>query len=228
MTRQEMLARYRHLRAINRRQQSDALDLVPKSALFDCARRLRIARGRTLMLDNPDEMTLVFDLLVHAGVGGRTRAIDRYAARNKPAPGTAEALVLSMAQQARFAVWQVEQRHEMIGVWVSDFMSHERLWLIDESLEACCPKDLVLAGRLMAVDDFVMTCGVLVPIDEFVLEEAWRTMPKWDPASMADVIQDSRFATAIYRAAIHTGTMDQVRMVDPTPQNLARAALAAG
>lgn len=226
MTRDEKLAGYRHWRAINKRQQSEALKLVPQAAILDCARRLRIARGRTLTLDNPDEMTLVFDLVVHAGVGGRTRAIDRYTALHSPMPGTDEALMLSMARQARFAVWTIEQRHETIGVWAVDAFRNDRLWLIDESLEACWQPGLMLAGRIMAVDDFVMTCGVLVPVDEFVIEVAQQSMPRWNPATVDDVLRDPRFATAIYRAAIHAGTMDRVRMIDPTTESLAEAVLA--
>src|SRR5579859_3181949 len=120
MTREDKLARCRHLREINKRQQSEALDLVSQATMLDCAHRLRIARGRTLMFDNPDEMTLVFDLVVHAGVGGRTRAIDRYAAKHIPEPGTSEALMLSMVRQAKFAVSTIEQQHELIGVWAVD------------------------------------------------------------------------------------------------------------
>ena len=84
MNRDEKLARYRHLRAINKRQQTGALDCVSRAAMLDCARRLGLARGRTLILDDPDEMTLVFDLVVHAGIGGRSRAIDRYADKVRP------------------------------------------------------------------------------------------------------------------------------------------------
>jgi hypothetical protein len=53
MNRNEKLARYRHLRAINKRQQTGALDCVSQAAMLDCARRLGLARGRTLILDDP-------------------------------------------------------------------------------------------------------------------------------------------------------------------------------
>jgi hypothetical protein len=62
----------------------------------------------------------------------------------------------------------------------------------------------------MAVDDFVMTCGVLVPIDELVLIEAWGSMPRVASASRIELIQDPRFATALYRAALNVGAMEGV------------------
>ena len=38
-----------------------------------------LAQGRTLILDDMEEMNYVFDLAIHTGPPGRSRAIDRYA-----------------------------------------------------------------------------------------------------------------------------------------------------
>ena len=158
MNRNEKLARYRHLRAINKRQQTGALDCVSQATMLDCARRLGLARGRTLILDDPDEMTLVFDLVVHAGIGGRSRAIDRYADKVRPPPGSDDELVLTATRNARFTIWEVERRHAIAGLHVVDVATRETLWLIDESFESSCRPGYVCASRLIAVDDFVMTC----------------------------------------------------------------------
>ena len=223
MNREEKLCRYRHLRAINKRQQSDALDYVSQTAMLDCARRLGLARGRTLMLDNPDEMTLVYDLAVHAGVGGRSRAIGRYADRVRPPLGSDDALMLAAALDARFGLWAVEGRHETVGLHINHMMGGEQAWLIDEALEASCPNDRIFAGRLMTVGDFVMTCGVVVPVDEIVVMEACGSMPRWFVTSEADIVQDPRFAIAIFRAVIRTGTMEGVRYIDPAKVDLLEA-----
>ena len=171
MNRDEKLARYRHLRAINKRQQTGALDCVSRAAMLDCARRLGLARGRTLILDDPDEMTLVFDLVVHAGIGGRSRAIDRYADKVRPLPGSDDELVLTAARNARFTMWEVERRHPIAGLHVVDVATGDTLWLIDESFESSCRPGHVCASRLIAVDDFVMAAGAFVPVDETVLME---------------------------------------------------------
>ena len=171
MNRNEKLARYRHLRAINKRQQTGALDCVSQTTMLDCARRLGLARGRTLILDDPDEMTLVFDLVVHAGIGGRSRAIDRYADKVRPPPGSDDELVLTATRNARFTVWEVERRHAIAGLHVVDVATRDTLWLIDESFEASCRPGHVCASRLIAVDDFVMSAGAFVPVDATVLME---------------------------------------------------------
>jgi hypothetical protein len=222
-TREQMLSRYRHLRAINRRQQSDALHFVSQSTMLDCARRVGLARGRTLMLDNETEMTFVFDLAVHTAMGGRSRAIDRYADRNPPLAGSDDALMLAAARKAHFAIWVVESRHEAIGLHITDIFSREQLWLIDEALEASHPLRRMFASRLMAIDDFVMTCGAIAPIDELVLLETLRSIPHALHASRTDAVQDPRLAAAIFRGAIRTGITKGVRFVDPTAENLQEA-----
>jgi hypothetical protein len=221
--RDDILGRYRHLRAINKRQQSDALDYVSQTAMLDCARRLGIARGRTLLLDNPDAMTLVYDLCVHAGVGGRSRAIDRYAVRNPPVPESDEAMMLTAARQARFAIFQVQRRHEVFGLYVKDPVQDEQLWLQDESLEATCPVGVFLASRLITIDDFVITCGVMVPVDPLVLGEAVLSLPRGFENAIIEAMQHPRFAIALFRAAIHAGVMDGVRYIDPTEEDLIEA-----
>ena len=169
MTRQEQRDRYRHLRAINSEQQSAALKFISRPTMMDYGRRLGVLRGRTFVCESTDEMTLVFDLAVHTAPPGRSRAIDRYARSVHPRPGSDEAIMLKAAQDACFRVLRVEGRHAPLGLSVRDITTGEILWLIDEALEASAPVGAVMAGRVMAVDDFIMTCGAVVPLDRDVL-----------------------------------------------------------
>lgn len=225
--RERKLQRYRHLRTINKQQQSAALSSVSTTALLDCARRLGLTRGRSITLGSHDEMNLIYDLVVHAGLGGRSSAIARYAAKVQPAPGSDEEKMLVAVRNARFAVLEVERRDETVGIHVRDIVSNEVHWLIDEGLEASGALGSIFASRLMAVDDFVMTCGVVVPMNELVLIEAWRSMPRVSSASRIELMQDPRLATALYRAALNVGAMEGVQFLDPGTGEL-RAALLAG
>jgi hypothetical protein len=182
--------------------------------MLDCARRLGVARGQTLVLDNMEEMTLVYDLAVYTSKAGRSRAIDRYARRAGPALTVDEATMLRAAQAARFRIWRVEGPHETLGLWVSDVVLGGTMWVIDEGMEASFPVGAVCAGRLMAVDDFMMTCGVLVPVGVELLMAALRNIPNVASHSREDLLDDPRLAINIYHAAIATGTMENVRFVD--------------
>src|SRR6185437_12318556 len=120
--REAKLQRYRHLRAINKQQQSAALNSVSTTALLDCARRLGLARGRTITLGSDDEMNLVYDLVVHAGLGGRSSAIARCAAKMQPPPGSDEDKMLIALRSARFAVLQTQRHDKTIGLHVRDIV----------------------------------------------------------------------------------------------------------
>src|ERR1700728_2780602 len=164
MTRGEKLARYRRLREINMGQQSGALRRVAADNILELGRRLDIVQGRTLVYDSQSELDLLYDLAVYTAKPGRSRGIDRYARQVGPTLSGDAAMMLRAAQAARFHLWRVERPHEIVGLWVLNIVDDTEMWLIDEGLEASCPTGVVFAGRLMTVDDFVMTCGVSVPL----------------------------------------------------------------
>ena len=77
--RNAVLARYRQLREISKRHHHDILKLISGDAMLQQARRLGLAQGRTLILDDMEEMSYVFDLAIYTAPPRRSRAIDRYA-----------------------------------------------------------------------------------------------------------------------------------------------------
>lgn len=215
MTRDERLARYRHLREINRDQQSSTVGCVARDTILDYGRRLGIAHGSKLVCGSMEEISLIFDLAVHCGKAGRSRAIDRYARSLRPSPEGDHAMMLHAAQAARFRLWCVERPHEIVGLRVTDLVSGEALWLIDEGLELSAGNGQGFAGRLMVVDDFVMTCGVVVPVDEFLLQDTLENMPNLAEHEVAGAVQDPRFAIGLYKTAIQSGVMEHTTYLDP-------------
>lgn len=79
MTRDQILQRYRHLRAISTGHHSGALKFLSRQALLEHAKRLGLATGQTLVAESEAEMTLVFDLALYTAKERRSRALDRYA-----------------------------------------------------------------------------------------------------------------------------------------------------
>ncbi len=214
MTRDEKLARYRHLREIGAALQSGALRRVAGDTMRDYARRLGLAHGQTVVCNNSSEMSLICDLAVYAGKAGRSSGMERYARSVGPTLTGDEAMMLRAAQAAHFRLWRVLRPHEIVGLWVDDVIVGDTMWLIDEGLEATARAGLVFAGRLMTVEDFVMTCGVVVPISLSLMAAAMASMPKVAPATYHDLLDDPRFALLIYRSAIETGAMENVQFGD--------------
>jgi hypothetical protein len=215
MSREEILTRYRRLREINTRHQSEAVGFVPGSALLEQARRIGLAVSKSLVAQSMDELTLAFDLSLYTAPPGRSRGIDRYARSAGVVPGSDEDVMLQAMRQARFSLWQVEHRHEIVGLVLQDLMREKTVWLVDENLERTAPEGMTLAMRVITPEAFAMTCGVIVPVDALLIEQVFEEVlgrVQGDPDTIAN---DRRFATAIYRIAVEDGLMDQVGLVDP-------------
>jgi hypothetical protein len=210
MTPDELLGRYRHLRAISTRHHSAALKFLARPTIMEHARRLGLARGQVLVADSAGEMTLVFDLAIYSAKEGGSRAIDRYAKAAQLPLGSDEALMLNAMRAARFSLWRIECRHEASGLVLTDLVRKAEAWLIDENLAASVPEGTILAGRLCAPESFVMSGGVMVPVDAEMLERVLAEPSVWRCAEPARVADDPRFATAIYRAAVECGVMARV------------------
>jgi hypothetical protein len=86
MSRDEILARYRHLRAISTRHHTEALKFLSQPALLEQARQLGLAMGKTLVAESMDELTLAFDLAIHATRPGPAR-LGRVRGAGGDAPG---------------------------------------------------------------------------------------------------------------------------------------------
>lgn len=210
MTRNEILGRYRHLRAISARHNSTAMKFLTRSTIMEQAKRLGLAHGQTLVADSEEEMVLVFDLAIYSAMEGRTTALDRYARAASPPPGSDEVLVLDAMRRARFSIWQRKQRHEAAGLVVTDLVRDADAWLMDENMESTAPDGMVFASRLYEPESFAMTSGVIVPVTPDVIEEVKLTAPALDRGEPDQVARNPRYAAAIYRAAIESGVMNRV------------------
>jgi hypothetical protein len=216
MQRQEVLDRYRHLRAISARCHSAALGRLARPTILEHAKHLGLAYGQAVWVESDEEMTLIFDLAIHTAKPGRTRAIDRYTKAEKPSTKPEEAYMLEAMRQARFSMWRIERRHEITGMIVTDLLRDSETWLVDEALTNTARPGLTFASRLCWPADFAITCGLVVPVDAELMEDVLLDSAAWlrhaEPDKMAD---DPRFAKAIYRAALYAGTMDQVVFQEP-------------
>jgi hypothetical protein len=208
-----VLTRYRHLREIGKRLNSEIMNFLPGDALLHYGRRLGLAVGKTFVLDNMDEMSLVFDLAIHTAPAGRSRAIDRYAKSTRLPRESDEALVLEAMRTARFAILSVRNRHPAAGLLVTDVFRETDLWLVDEGLEVSLSEGAVFASRYFEPDGFAMTAGVCIPIDLGILANIV-SVPQLLEKPREEAIADRRFAEAVYRAAVADGVAEAVSYQD--------------
>ena len=208
--REDVLRRYRHLRAIGTNHHSAALKFLARTAIMEHARHLGLMMGRTLIANSEEEMTLVFDLAIYTAKEGRSRAIDRYAKVAQLPPNSDERSMLDAMCRAQFSIWRVARLHDTCGLVVNDVLRQAEAWLVDEGLELSGASGMCFAGRLCDTDLFAITSGVVVPVDLPMLEDVLTDVPACRHSDQEHIGDDPRFAAAIYRAALDAGVMDDV------------------
>jgi hypothetical protein len=211
-SRAEIIARYRHLRAISMQLHDEILRRVSTDALLRQGRRLGLASGRTWILEDEDELHYALDLAIHTAPPDKARAIDRYARSAKFAPASDEAVTLEAMCKARFTLLCVERRHETAGVIVLDLCQRKEFWLMDEGLELSLPVDEIMATRVFTPAEFSMTCGVAIPVDLASFRAALMKLPHLGDKDIGEAADDRRFAEVLYRFALADG-----ERFEPTP-----------
>jgi hypothetical protein len=217
MQRDDILHRYRLLRAIGTHHHTAALNYVARPTLLERAKHLGLAVANTLVFDSDEEMTLIFDLAIHTAKPGRSRAIDRYARAVSLSTGSDEANTLAAMRQAQFSIWRVERRHDLAGIEVTDVLRDRETWLLDEGLTASAPPGMTFAARLSWPAEFAMTSGVVVPVERALLAQVMLGggLGWMRHSGLEQLADDPRFATALYRAALRGGVMENVVFQEP-------------
>ncbi len=219
MSREDTLARYRHLRGISENHQSELLaNHLAHDALLQNARRMGLAVGKSLILDDIDELILVLDLAIHTRLLGRFTPIERYSRLAGFAPESDEAHVLEAMRQSRFSVFRIDRRHETAGLILEDVLHDFELWLMDEDLEIAIPDGAVMAARLYATQPFFMTTGAGVPIYPDMRDDILVELDRLRYNAPRQGSNDRRFVEAIYRIAIAHRFPERIEYRDPVPE----------
>ncbi len=214
-TQYDLLARYLHLREISKRLHHEVLKFISGDALLNQARRLGLAQGKTLVLDDMDEMYYVYDLAIYTAPPDRSRAIDRYARSAKFDARSDERLMLEAMQASQFAILQIERRHDTAGLIATDALRNSKVWLLDVGLESSMDEGELIATRLLTPGPFSMTAGVNVPFEIEMLDPLCRLLPqRMGHGKSSRIADDRRFAEAVYKVGLAGGVMDRLTYLD--------------
>jgi hypothetical protein len=206
-----ILGRYRRYSELRKEIQSAALENVSASSFLAHAKRIGLSDGRVVYADNDSEIALVYDIILYTAPPGRTRAIERCARKRLNAAQPEEAVVLQALLASRFSVFSVIGRCEPAGVLLEDLLRGGTIPVLDEGLEQSVKAGDVFAMRVAPIEDFVITCGAVVPmgggIFETIIEFLTGGVVEAERAALAD---HRRFAVTLYELAIELGLMSSI------------------
>jgi hypothetical protein len=160
-----------------------AANRVPQASLAAQARALGLWNGREPMPGDEAQHALLMDLAVFEPTGGHTRALDRQARAEEPAPGSPDAVMLAALLPARVGLWRLLGTHPEGGVRLApmagpDHGEPAEIWVMDRGLPQTAP-GAGLAARLAWPEGagFALTCGAIAPCDTRVLQRVLMALP---------------------------------------------------
>jgi hypothetical protein len=162
--RNELTARYKRLRATAYDLGNKLATTLPADVVQEGGKKLGLLHGRKLILDCEDQLSVLTDYCIYNVYRDGLNAIDRYLANLPQEPHEEEDICLQAMRRATYTVVIIETLQPGLGAMVRDLRSGEVTLLADLAMSATAVPDLIMATRLLPVDDWVMTGGAALPI----------------------------------------------------------------
>ena len=198
---------------------------IPAASAASQARALGLWDGKSAAVATDAQLALLLDLGVFAPAGGHSPALEREARMNPPPPGSEAEAALRGLEDTRITLFRHAGPHDLGGIWVDDLLRGMRVHLWDAGLARPGQEGTGWAGRLMPIDGYEMTCGVLAPLSDAILDALLgypqpigplpTAMPLLTPPD-AEMLVALRalagkpdFLTKLYREALLSGLMGE-------------------
>ncbi len=213
-----MVDEYVRLRKVLKTITEECLHLLPKASFLECAGKLGMARGKVMVVNDPDAMPLLVEYCLYCfRMGGKT-LVERYVEKTRPSPQSDEMAVCRAMMDSVFSVFQIRQVYKGRGVLLHDLFKENEVLLMDLGLGDTAVSETVLVGRILPLADFHMSAGTLLPLVEepvvgavYPILEKWRLQhPEMGLTRLSPGLE-AAFSAQIIRAALKAGVLDNVR-----------------
>lgn len=212
---------YRQIREAGRALNLSLAKQLPKSAVQECGKKLGLFKAGTLILNNEDEIAILYDYAFYHHRRTDRNLIERYLRNAEAAPGSIEAELLQGMANSYYSLFRMDEVRSGQGALLRDLLTDESLELMDKGLGDTGIPGIILAGRILPLADFNMSSGTMIPLPEPVFQEKivpviekflhGRTLgshPLLPPG------QEAAFVAQVIRIALHAGGEDNVFYTD--------------
>jgi hypothetical protein len=216
---QDPVERYKHYRQVGLKLNLLLVKQLPKIATEECGKKLGIFKAGTLILNNEDEIAILYDYALHHYRRAEKTVIERYLEQTPPAPESDEAMFLQAMLTARYSLFRVEGIGRGSHIILRDILANDTVDLIDIGLSQTGMPGRILVGRILPMGDFYMSSGTMIPLPEGVYEASIQPIVRkfmGDKAAKKPLsrAQEAAFVAQIIRVALHAGGADNVFYTD--------------
>jgi hypothetical protein len=212
--REDVLARYKHLRQVSRNLNSKLVECLSKDVLYEGGRKLGILKGNTLEFDSEDETSVLMDYCIYDVRRNGCNAIEQYLISFPSDSESDELNCLRSMQRAIYSLFVVESVERGLGATVRDMRTNEINLVVDTGFGSSARPGLIFASRLLFHDDFSMTGGAALPIG-FLPTEKRDNVTKQLLAAVA-TNDDGYFDPAsLIRSCLSNGCSSRIEYQEP-------------
>lgn len=162
---QKELIYYKDIRKTHQRLNKEILKFISSKNLLQNGRILGLTQNNTLCFQNDAEIAVFSDYSYYQPDDIGKTAVERYVEANPPLKGSLREVVLKAMLQARYSVFEVTEAIPGYGVITKDIIFMDSGFIMDINLSHSATPDLLLAGRILAVDKrFSITSGSMIPL----------------------------------------------------------------
>lgn len=167
-------ARYRQMRKVGLELNHGLSEYVSRAAIESTGKKLGMWWKGTLVFDNEDQASVLFDQAIHGFFTNGRNAVDDYLADHPPEPGSDQEAVLAAYKRSYYSLFVVENVLPRVGVRVHDILRDRQHLIADMGFSQSAVKGMTLATRVMPFENFLMTGGAVLPADADTLANIFR------------------------------------------------------
>ena len=212
MTRDEVLDRYRPLRAGIERILSEAPRACRKAEMKRALSEIAPWAEQSQLVGGVLDMMI--DVAFFEPDRGGQRTVDRFLTRHGKGLSADDRDLVANMSQAWFSLFRVAGRHDAAGIWLEDLLDGDRrVWLMDENLETWAEPNLIFGLRVFAAGPFHAAFGIITqPSDDILgacLAAQARRVPLPTDVSLAAMAYADYLAEEMRMSDDELDTMDQ-------------------
>ena len=157
------IQKYKSIREIGKSLNGKITKVIPKEVIDRTAREMNILVRGVLVFDSQGELDFLFDRIIYdVPWDGRT-IIEHFEAESGSKLSAAEKEILEAMKEAYFSLFEVVGGIVGESLQLSDLLSDNEIELMDLSLSATASVGLLLATRLVRIEDIYITTGIAYP-----------------------------------------------------------------
>jgi len=219
----DLIERYKEIRQIAIQLNVQLVKMLPNNAAPECGKKLGLIKAGTLILNNDDEIAILYDYCLHHYRRADKTVIDRYLETTPPEPESDEAILLETMRRQRFSIFQVEES-DYPKVILRDLVAGGTLDIVDIGLSSTARPGHVLVGRILPLPEFNISSGIMIPLPEPtyresiapIVEKFLRNANQGDGPRFSPT-HEASFVAQVIRVSLQAGGMDNSFYTDVEP-----------